>query len=201
MESGAKNNKRRLVKTRAQAQFTFNVLLQGGDWQNLESGIYTLLGQINNPGLNTAFNSYPGWLGEHDVTELLSGDIEVEGIKGNEVRMAGLLTALQLLLHFAPALRGKPDPEDKRFEAMRYILGTVTLENFVSGLQEMVITVVGTGYYKTFLQKTDIPVGHNRPAKALECDPELQEHIGLMLWFAMARLFLESIYVYFDCNP
>jgi len=197
-----KNNKnfkkeKTLVKSTEQAKTALNMLLQNSK-KNLESGISELLGKLKNPKLDLLLDRYPDLLQEYDLKELLSGDLEIIDSEIQDVKTAGLLSCLQLLLHFCYEL--KENPNDKHFDSLKYILKSITCSQFVHELLFVVITVVGADYYQKFQQRIQNLNFDLESAIELENDPELQEHIDLMTWFALVRLFLESVYTYFNSS-
>lgn len=141
---------------------------------------------------------YPDLLQEYDLEQLLSGSLEITDTKMQDVKTAGLLSCLQLLIHFCYELKENPNPVDNRFESLRYILNSITSYRFVNELLHIVISVVGEDYYEKFQQRIQLLDFNLENAIGLESDPELQEHIDLMVWFALVRLFLESVYTYFN---
>jgi hypothetical protein len=197
-----KNNKnvkkeKTLVKSTAQAKTALHMLLQHSN-KNLESGIPELLDKLKNPKLDLLLDRYPDLLQEYDLKELLSGDLEITDAAMQDVKTAGLLSCLQLLIHFCYELKENPNPNDKSFGSLRYILKSITCSQFVHELLFLIITVVGADYYKKFQQSIQDLKFDLESAIELENDPELQEYINLMTWFALVRLFLESVYTYFN---
>lgn len=81
---------------------------------------------------------------------------------------------------------------------MRYILNSITVSQFVHELLLIVITVVGEDYYQNFQQRIQNLDFDLENVVGLQSDPKLQQHIDLMAWFGLVRLFLESIYAYFN---
>lgn len=143
---------------------------------------------------------YPDLLQEYDLEELLSDDFEIIDAEIQDVKTAGLLSCLQLLIHFCYELKENPKTADKRFDSLRYILKSITCSQFVDELLFVLITVVGADYYKKFQQRIQNLNFDLESAIELENDPELNEHIDLMTWFALVRLFLESVYTYFSSS-
>lgn len=200
-----KNNKnfkkeKRLVKSFEQAKTALNMLLQDSEKLNLEKGISELLGKLKNPKLDLLLDSYPDLLQEYGLEQLLSGNIEITDAKKQDIKTAGLLSCLQLLIHFCYELKENPNPVDNRFDSLRYILSSITCYEFVYELLIIIISVVGEDYYEKFQQRIQYLDFDLESVRVLENDPELQEHIDLMAWFALVRLFLESVYTYFN-NP
>jgi hypothetical protein len=191
---------KRLVKTVSQARTVLNMFLLDSQKLNIEREISGLIEKLENPKLDLLMDRYPDLLQHYDLKELLSGNIEIADENMQDLKRAGLLSCLQLLLHFSYELKENPNPSDKRFDNLRYILSSITSRDFVHELLIMVISVVGVNYYEKFqkrIQNLDIDLEDTR---VLESDPELQPHIDLMAWFALTRLFLESIYTYFSNN-
>lgn len=189
---------KRIVKSVAQAKTVLNMLLQGSERQNLERGIFELIDKLKNPKLDLLLDKYPDLLQEYDLNELLSGIVEIKDTNIQDVKTAGLLSCLQLLLHFYAELRENPNPDDNIFDSLRYILNSITLSKFLNELLSIILSVVGETYYEKFQKKIQYLDFDLKNAKDMESDPELQEHIDLMVWFAFARLFLESVYTYFN---
>lgn len=188
-----------LVKSAEQAKTALNMLLQNPK-KNLESGISELLEKLKNPKLDLLLDRYPDLLQEYDLEELLSGDLEIADAEIQDIKTAGLLSCLQLLIHFCYELKENPNPKDKQFNSLRYILKSINCSLFVHEMLFVVITVVGIEYYQKFqhrIQSLDFDLDS---AIALENDPELKPHIELMTWFGLVRLFLESVYNYFNCS-
>ena len=188
---------KKLVTSIQQARTVLDMFLLNSE-KSLESGISELLDKLKNPQLDLLLDRYPDLLQEYDLEELLSDDLEITGAEMQDVKTAGLLSCLQLLVHFCGDLKEHPDPRDRRFDSLRYILKSIACSRFVEELLLVILSVVGTDYYQKFqlrIQNLDI----NAEGEAeLENDPELKEHIDLMTWLALTRLFLESVYAYFS---
>lgn len=199
MENNENFKKRKkLIKSVQQAKTALNMLLQDSEKFNLEKGILELLDKLKNPKLDLLLDRYPELLQEYVLEELLSGELEIPDTKIIDVKTAGLFSCLQLLIHFCYELKENPNPSDDCYDSLRYILRSISSEKFVDDLLIIILSVVGVEYYEKFqhkIQDLDLSL---ESAKGLEKDPELQEHIDLMAWFALVRLFLESVYTYFS---
>lgn len=198
-----KNNKnfkkeKRLVKSVEQAKTILTMLLQDSEKPNLEKGISGLLDKLKNPKLDLLLDRYPELLQEYGLEELLSGELEIPDAETSDVKTAGLFSCLQLLIHFCYELKENPNPSDDCYDSLRYILRSISSEKFVHDLLIITVSVVGVEYYGKFQQRIQNLDLSFESAKGLENDPELQEHIDLMAWFALVRLFLESVYTYFN---
>lgn len=199
MENNENFKKRKkLIKSVQQAKTALNMLLQDSEKFNLEKGILELLDKLKNPKLDLLLDRYPELLQEYVLEELLSGELEIPDTKIIDVKTAGLFSCLQLLIHFCYELKENPNPSDECYDSLRYILRSISSKKFVHDLLIITVSVVGVEYYEKFqqrIQNVDLSLEN---AKGLENDPELQEHIDLMAWFALVRLFLESVYTYFN---
>jgi len=195
---------KRLIKSAQQAKTALNMLLQDSEKFNIEKGISELLKKLENPKLDLLLDRYPELLQEYGLDELLSGELDIPNAEIIDVKTAGLFSCLQLLIHFCYELKENPNPSDDCYESLRYILRSISSEKFVHDLLIITVSVVGVEYYEKFQQRIQNLDLSFESAKGLENDPELQEHIDLMAWFALVRLFLESVYTYFnipDQNP
>lgn len=186
-----------LVKSAEQAKTALDMLLQNPK-KNLESGISELLEKLKNPKLDLLLDRYPDLLQQYDLEELLSGDLEIADADIQDVKTAGLLSCLQLLIHFCYELKENPNPKDKRFDSLRYILKSISCSQFVHEMLFVVIRVVGIEYYQQFQHRVQNLDFDLQSAVELEKDPEFKQHIDLMTWFGLVRLFLESVYMYFN---
>lgn len=191
---------KRIVKSFEQAKTALNMLFQDPKKLNLEKGISGLLEKLENPKLDLLLDRYPDLLQEYDLEELLSGDLEINGAEMQDVKTAGLFSCLQLLIHFCYELKENPNPSDDCYDSLRYILRSISSDKFVHDLLIIIVSVAGVEYYEKFQQRIQNLDLSFESAKGLENDPELQEHIDLMAWFALVRLFLESVYTYFNIS-
>ncbi|WP_417941956.1 hypothetical protein [Flavobacterium sp. RS13.1] len=105
-----KNSKRekRLIITPEQAKTALSMFLQHPEKMKLEKGIAALLEKLKNPGVNRIFDNYPDLLQQYDLEELLSGNLEIPDTKKQEVKTAGILSCLQVLIYFCYDLERKP---------------------------------------------------------------------------------------------
>lgn len=140
---------------------------------------------------------YPDLLQEYELEHLLIGDIELPDARKEDIKTAGLLSCLHLILHFCKDLVESKKPTDDRFDSLWYIIKSITSYQFVNELLLLIISLVGEDYYENFQQKIqDIDFDFEK-IMSLEKDSELEEHIDQMVWFALVRLLLESVYIYF----
>lgn len=191
---------KRLIKSAQQAKTALNMLLQDSEKFNIEKGISELLKKLENPKLDLLLDRYPELLQEYELEELLSGELEIPDAETSVVMTAGLFSCLQLLIHFCYELKENPNPSDDCYDSLRYILRSISSDKFVHDLLIIIVSVVGVEYYEKFQQRIQNLDLSFESAKGLENDPELQEHIDLMAWFALVRLFLESVYTYFNIS-
>ena len=121
-----KNNKnfkkeKTLVKSVDQAKTVLHMLLQNSK-KNLESGIPELLDKLKNPKLDLLLDRYPDLLQEYDLEELLSGDLEIIDAETQDVKTAGLLSCMQLLIHFCYELKENPLPASSSYRNCSLLL-------------------------------------------------------------------------------
>lgn len=140
------------------------------------------------------------------MKELFSGNASIPNFSPKSLKIAGLLTCLQFLIpnckefldksgHIIPFAQIQ---NNNSFKPIEYIIGFIPKDDFIEDLFILLITVVGTDYYRNFNEKIGNPNFTIEDILKLDKDPELQEHIDLMAWFALIRLFLESVYFYFN---
>ena len=162
-----------------------------------------LLDKLKNPKLDLLLDRYPALLQEYGLEQLLSGELKIPYAETRDVKTAGLFSCLRLLIHFCYELKENPNPSGDCYDSLKYILRSISSDKFAHNLLIIIVSVVGLDYYEKFQYKIQDSLSLES-ARGLENDPELQEHVGLMVWFALVRLFLESVYTYFnvsDNNP
>ncbi len=197
-----KNKKKeiRLVKTSAQAKKAVSILLQEPEKRNLEKGITTLLDKLKNPRLNVVLDSYPDLLQEYELEQLLSGNLEIKNSTKQDIKTAGLLSCLQLLIHLCYELKENSSRTNTHFDSLRYILSAISCTRFINELFLISIAVVGEDHYKKFQQQIqDIDIDLEK-VRALDNNPEGQEHMEIMVWLGLVRLFIEAVYTLYN-NP
>lgn len=196
-----------LIKTMDQAKISFTMLLKKHQKEELINGIFNLLEKLNNPEIEKLLDNYPELLQKNDLKELLSGNIEIPNVSRQNIRTAGLVSNLLALISFCSELtdhtnRIIPHQEIQNdnlsLPTIQYIIRSISLEDLLKHLLSTIILIAGTDYYEKFQQKIDSKNFATKDILKLDKDPELQEHIDLMLWFALIRLFLESVYFYFN---
>ncbi|MGV8993827.1 MAG: hypothetical protein ACOH1O_06975 [Flavobacterium sp.] len=187
-----------IVKSAEQAKNVLDMLLQVSERENLEKGLSELMDKLKNPKIDLLMDKYPELLQEYELKQLLSNNVEIRDAEMNDIRTAGLFSCLQLLIHFCSELKGNPSPNDDFYDSLRFMLCSISSHKLVHDLLIIIVSVVGIEYYEKFqhkIQDLDLSL---ESARDLENDPELQEHVELMAWFALVRLFLESIYTCFN---
>lgn len=75
---------------------------------------------------------------------------------------------------------------------------SISCDKLLREILIIVISVTGIDHYQQFQQKIQELDLELDGAKRLENDTDLQEHSNLMIWFALVRLLLESVYTYFN---
>ena len=186
---------KRLIQSMQQAKTALNILLQEAEKLQLEKGMAELLEKLKNPKLDVLLDRYPQLLQEHELEKLLLGELNIPGIEPSAVKTAGLLSCLRLIIHFCNTL--KQSPKDDCGDSLKYILQSIRCDKFLHEILIIVISVTGIYHYQQFqqrIQELDLDLGSAR----LENEIDLHEYSNLIIWFALVRLLLESVYTYFN---
>ncbi|UCA60254.1 hypothetical protein KB553_01705 [Chryseobacterium rhizoplanae] len=156
--------------------------------------------------MSELFDHYPSLIQKYGVKELFSGNANIPNFSQKSLKIAGLLTCIQFLIPSCKEFSDRSGnmapfveiPNNNSFKPIKYIIGSISKDDFIEDLFILLISVVGTDYYKKFIKKTGSSNFTTEDILILNEDPELQEYIDLMAWFALIRLFLESVYFYFN---
>lgn len=205
-----KNNKhfskdKWLVKTREQAEIALRILVQNSQGEDLESGIFSLLDQMNNPKLTELLDNYPDLIQEYKLEELLEGNIGVKNASTQDIKTAGLLSCILLLIHFYfdkdEGNLSKCKVDDViQFDSINYIMNAITSEVCINELFLLILSIVGIDYFEKYQQKMKDPDFVLKQTIGYDNDPEMDLHIDLMVWFALVRLFIQAIFIYYDSD-
>jgi len=196
----------RLIKNIDQAQITFPMLLEKRQREELIEGIFKLIQKLENPEINRLLDHYEDFIQNYDLKDLLYGNIEVLNASRLDTKTATIASCLLALIAFSSELLDNDGrmiplndiPEDNiAVSAIEYIISSIVLDDLLEYLLYSIISIVGVEYYTAFQQKIGSKDFANEDILHLENDIELKEHIDLMAWFAVIRLFLESVYFYF----
>ncbi|UZT99620.1 hypothetical protein ODZ84_08665 [Chryseobacterium fluminis] len=202
-----KKTESRLIKNIDQAQITFPVLLEKRQRQELIDGIFKLIKKLENPEIDRLLNHYEDFIQNYDLKDLLYGNIEVLNASRLDTKTAAIMSCLLAMIAFSSELLDNEGrmiplidiPEDNiAVSAIEYIRSSIVLDDLLEYLLYSIISIVGGEYYMAFQQKIASENFSNEDILHLENDGELNEHIDLMAWFAVMRLFLESVYFYFN---
>ncbi|MGE8534854.1 MAG: hypothetical protein ACN6OJ_09755 [Chryseobacterium sp.] len=199
------SKERQLVQTKEQAEIALSILVQNCQGVDLEVGIFCLRDQLNNPRLTELLDSYPDLIQEYELEKLLSGKIEIKDASVQDVKTAGLLSCLLLLIHFyfdkneGNLSRSETD-ELNNFDSIKYILDAITSEECISRLFILILSIVGIDYFKKYQGHMKDPDFVLKQTLGFDSDPEMGVHIDLMVWFALVRLFIEAIFIYYDSD-
>lgn len=197
------SKEKQLVQTREQAEIALNILVQNSQGEDLELGIFRLLDQLNNPRLTELLDSYPDLIQKYELEKLLSGKIEIKDASRKDIKTAGLLSCLLLLIHFYfdndKGNLSKCKLNDvTRFDSINYIMKAITSEECINELFLVILSIVGIDYFKKYQENMKDPDFVLKQTLGFENDPEMDEHIDIMVWFALVRLFIEAIFIYYD---
>lgn len=196
-----------LVKTREHAEIALGILVQNSQAEDLEAGIFSLRDQLNNPKLTELLDNYPDLIQEHKLEELLAGTIEIKDARTQDVKTAGLLSCILLLIHFYfegesnNSLESKSETDElDNFNSAQYIINATTSEKCINELFLLILSIVGIDYFKKYQEKMKDPDFVFNQTIVYDTDPEMDLHIDLMVWFALLHLFIEAIFIYYDSD-
>lgn len=197
------SKEKQLIQTREQAEIALNFLVQNSQGQDLELGIFRLRDQLNTPRLTELLDSYPDLIQEYELEKLLSGKIEVKDASRQDVKTAGLLSFLLLLIHFYfdkdQGNLNKCNVDDvTQFDSINYIMNAISSEECISEIFLLILSIVGIDYFRKYQENMKDPDFVLIQTIGFDNDPEMDEHIDMMVWFALLRLFIESIFIYYD---
>ncbi|MDG4654955.1 hypothetical protein [Chryseobacterium arthrosphaerae] len=197
------SKEKQLVHTKEQAEIALDIMVQNSQGENLELGIFRLRDQLNNARLTELLDSYPDLIQKYELEKLLSGKIEIKDASVQDVKTAGLLSCLLLLIHFYfdkhkdNLIRSEND-ELKHFDSIKYILNSITSEECIHKLFLVILSIVGIDYFEKYQEKMKDPDFLLKQTIGFDNDTEMDEHIDMMVWFALVRLFIEAIFMYYD---
>lgn len=198
-----------LVQTREQAEIALGILVQNSQGEDLEAGIFNLRDQLNNPKLTELLDNYPDLIQEYKLEELLAGSIDFKNASTQDVKTAGLLSCILLLIHFyfdgksnhSVESKSETDKSDN-FNSAQYIISATTSEKCINELFLLILSIVGIDYFEKYQEKIKDSDFVFKQTVGYDNDPEMDLHIDLMVWFALLRLFIEAIFIYYydDCD-
>lgn len=199
------SKEKQLVQTKEQAKIALNILVQNSQGEDLELGLFRLRDQLNNPRLTELLDNYPDLIQEYDLEKLLSGKIEIEDASKRDVKTAGLMSCILLLIHFYFDDKSNNSVESKsvtdevdNFNSAQYIINSTTSEKCINELFVLILSIVGIDYFDKYKEKMKDPDFVLKQIVGFDNDPEMDEHIDIMVWFALVRLFIEAIFIYYD---
>ena len=196
----------RIINSIEMVETSFKLLSDKRQIDELNKGIYLLLGKLGNSEVTELFDRYPRLIQKYSSKELFSGNIEIPNIDSANLKIAGLLTCLQFLISGIPdfldqtglIIPAEEIKNDRSYQAEHYIIASIPLDDFVEHLLLTVVSATGVEYYRKFTEKIGNINFTLDDILKLENDVEFQEHIDLMMWFALVRILLESLYFYFN---
>ncbi|SUX46633.1 hypothetical protein [Chryseobacterium indoltheticum] len=196
----------RIIDSMEKVDITFKLLSDKRQIDELNKGIYLLMDKLGSEDINLLFDRYPRLIQKYSIKEMFSGNIEIANVDPNSLKIAGLLTCLQFLVssftdfidEFGNSLPLKETENSNSYQAERYIISSIPLDGYLKELLLSVLSLIGEEYYQKFLEKIGSPDYTIDDILKLEKDKELQEHIDLLMWFSLVRVFMEAIYFYFN---
>lgn len=201
------SKEKQLVQTREQAEIALSILVQNSQGVDLELGIFCLRDQLNNLRLTELLDSYPDLIQEYELEKLLSGKIEIKDASRRDVKTAGLLSCILLLIHFYfddksnHLVESKSESDElDNFNSTQYIINAITSEECINELFLLIFSIVGIDYFKKYQENMKDPDFVLKQTLGFDSDPEMGVHIDMMVWFALVRLFIEAIFIYYDSD-
>ncbi|AZA88166.1 hypothetical protein EG349_15870 [Chryseobacterium shandongense] len=199
------SKEKQLVHTKEQAKIALNILVQNSQGEDLELGLFRLRDQLNNPRLTELLDSYPDLIQKYELGKLLSGKIEIKDASRQDIKTAGLMSCILLLIHFYFDDKSNNSVKSKsvidevdNFNSAQYIINSTTSEKCINELFLLILSVVGIDYFEKYQEKMKDPDFVLKHTIGFDNDPEMDEHIDMMVWFALARLFIEAIFIYYE---
>lgn len=201
------SKEKQLVQTKEQAKIALDILVQNSQRENLELGLFRLLEQLSNPRLTELLDSYPDLIQKYELGKLLSGKIEIKDASRQDIKTAGLMSCILLLIHFYFDDKSNNSVESKsvtdevdNFNSAQYIISATTSEKCINELFLLILSIVGIDYFKKYQENIKDPDFVLKQTLGFDSDPEMGVHIDMMVWFALVRLFIEAIFIYYDSD-
>lgn len=203
---------KRFLVSLEDAKTAFRIIFTDYDESTLTEGIVLWLSKMKNPLCLQLFLSLAELMDDYNFEDLLKGQIEVPEIADKQsFRIVGIAAGLFCLINncwmlFWEKIHNDPScdwPQSKPtafdWEITKEILKTISAEEIQFEFFSSLLSIVGKPYYDLFIQelkvidkKMDI-----QQVKAFENMPELKEHMQLMFWATVIRVFLDAVYFYF----
>ncbi|MDV4024419.1 hypothetical protein CMT52_08740 [Elizabethkingia anophelis] len=214
-----------LVKTKEDALLIFSMIFKDQGREALEEGVLIWLEKNNDPKAVEAFLKFPELLEDHTIFDLIVKDKNTDTGKEDyilsSIGIASLASCLQLAINCfyefwclecekcgssdnkhkdEKEQEQNEEPEFSGKDIIEYITINISLTDFQSYLFTSILSIVGESYYNLFLNKLGSlgAKSFRKEFQAFDNDPEIQEHLQLMLWFANVRFFLNAMYLYFE---
>ncbi|MHA6696810.1 hypothetical protein [Chryseobacterium sp. A301] len=206
MESKNRFNTRYITNVE-DARRSLEALLGKNEKGALEKSVYDLSSSLNIPILEMHVREFPKILQRYRFDQLISAEFEIKGMESVDIRRLGYMTSILSLASFGGGLIDEnnkliPLPNIKGnnacFGMIQYLTNFISLDDYFDVLYLMVFTAVGKEYYDVINSKIQHGELRAENLEIIYSDPDLEVHRNLMLAFSMIRMFLESIYVYFD---
>ncbi len=83
---------------------------------------------------------------------------------------------------------------------IKEVLKRISLNDIQQEIALSLMSIIGEEYHELFLERLapfDNGMNTTETIKTFENDPDLKEHMQLMLWYALMRCFLDAVYFYF----
>ena len=97
----------RLISSAEHAEAAIKIMLDGIFLNNLKDSMDDLFRQIHDPEFNKILDQYGDWVVEYGLENLLSDQTVVPDKNPEDIRTAGKLCCLQLLIDYSLNLKGE----------------------------------------------------------------------------------------------
>lgn len=198
-----------MVTSIAEAKFIFRELFGHHDQKFLLDGIWLWLASKQDSTAFEIFKRVPELIERFSVNDFLDGNvIEPDITDTKDMESVGIGICLLFLVGecwalFGERLHANPKRRWPSFDdggaIKREVLDGVALDAFQKELGTSLLACIGETNYNLFIEKLELVDGslHIKNLAAFEKAPEVQEHMLLMLWSGLIRLFLDAVYFYF----
>lgn len=197
------------VTSIVEAKFIFRELFGHHDQKFLLDGIWLWLASKKDTTAFEIFKRVPELIKRYSVYDFLDGKVLEPDITDTKaMHTVGVGICLLFLVGECWALFGErlhahpkgPWPSfDDGGAIKKEVLDSVPLVLIQKELGSSLLESVGEPYYNLFIEKLELVDGalNIKNLAAFEKAPAVQEHMLLMLWTGLMRIFLDAVYFYF----
>ena len=205
-KNGHQIKENRLITSAKHAEAAIKIMLDGIFLNNLKDSMDDLFRQIHDPEFNKILDQYGDWVVEYGLENLLSDQTVVPDKNPEDIRTAGKLCCLQLLIDYSLNLKGEKlasgkwqlTADNNDIDILKHLLTCTSLDKLIEGLIIFIVTLTGVDYYDYFQKRMKSDGFDLQETVASKSDPKLLKHIDLMIFFGLARFFVETLYWHFE---